>query len=385
MIPYGRQDINQEDINAVLAVLNSDFLTQGPQVPIFENKIIDHVGSKYAFAMNSATSALHVACMALGVSSGDYVWTSAISFVASSNCALYCGANVDFVDIDEKTYNLCPLKLEQKLIEAKRLKRLPKVVIPVHFSGQPCDMRKIHSLSVEYGFRIIEDASHSIGGKYLDKPIGNCEFSDITVFSFHPVKIITTAEGGMALTNNAELAEKIELFRSHGITRKPNLMKHSSPGSWYYEQLILGYNYRMTELQAALGSSQLARMNDFIANRHKIKNSYLESLKSLPLTLPFEPEDSYSAFHLFVIRLNLLKISKSHSQVFEELRENGIGVNLHYIPIYLQPYYEELGFKRGHCPEAEKYYSEAISIPMYSGLTFENQVKVIDALKKVLA
>ena len=380
MIPYGRQDISEKDIQSVIDVLKSDFLTQGPQVPLFEKKVAHFSGAKFTFAMNSATSALHVACLALGVQADDYVWTSPITFVATSNAALYCGAKVDFVDVDAKTYNLCPEKLEHKLIEAEKLGKIPKVVIPVHLTGQSCDMEKIFNLSKKYGFKIIEDASHAIGGKYKQKPVGSCLYSDITIFSFHPVKIITTAEGGMALTNSAELAKKIELLRSHGITRNESMMKNRSHGPWYYEQIDLGYNYRMTELQAALGVSQMDRLEDFVTERHKVADFYNKNLASLPLVLPYQDPNNFSAYHLYVIRLKLDKIKFSHIEVFNKLRDKGLGVNLHYIPVYRQPYYEEMGFKQGYCEDAEKYYSEAISIPMFSQIS-ENQMKsVVEAI-----
>jgi UDP-4-amino-4,6-dideoxy-N-acetyl-beta-L-altrosamine transaminase len=385
MIPYGRQEITQQDIDAVVDVLQSDFLTQGPQVPLFEKSIINAVNAKYAFAVNSATSALHIACLALGVGEGDVVWTTPVTFVASANCALYCGADIDFVDIDPQTYNLSPTKLEQKLAHAKLHNLpLPKVVIPVHLSGQPCEMEKIHSLSVEYGFFIIEDASHAIGGKYKGRPIGSCEFSDITVFSFHPVKIVTTAEGGAATTNNTEIASKLELLRSHGITRDINLMKNESHGGWYYEQVELGYNYRMTEMQAALGVSQMVRLHDFVAKRNNLATSYDELLSGLPLVTPFQIDDAYSGRHLYVIRLNLDEISVSHKEVFDLLRENGVGVNLHYIPVHLQPYYSDLGFKKGQFPESESYYEEAISIPLYHAMTQDQQNEVVRVLSNIL-
>jgi UDP-4-amino-4,6-dideoxy-N-acetyl-beta-L-altrosamine transaminase len=384
MIPYGKQDINQQDIEAVLNVLKSDFLTQGPQVPAFEKAVTSFTGAKYALAMNSATSALHVACLALGVKEGDYVWTSPITFVASANCALYCGANIDFVDIDEKTYNMSPISLEEKLIEAKKKNKLPKVVIPVHLCGQPCDMKAIKKLSNEYGFKIIEDASHAIGGKYLGKPIGCGEFSDITIFSFHPVKIITTAEGGMALTNSDELNTKMSLLRSHGITRDEKQMTHKPDGPWYYQQIELGYNYRMTELQAALGLSQMSRLVEFVDKRHLLAKRYNEKLTNLPLILPYQLENTYSGLHLYVIKLELNKIKKTHLEVFNFLKEKGIGVNLHYIPVHTQPYYKKLGFKEGSFKKAEDYYSAAISIPMYSGLSFEDQDKVIATIKEAL-
>jgi UDP-4-amino-4,6-dideoxy-N-acetyl-beta-L-altrosamine transaminase len=386
MIPYGKQEITQQDIDAVVDVLKSDFLTQGPQVPLFEESVRQAVDSKFAIAVNSATSALHLACLALGVKSGDVVWTTPITFVASANCALYCGADIDFVDIDADTYNLCVEKLEDKLIHAKANDLLlPKVVIPVHLCGQPCKMDKIHKLGKEYGFSIIEDASHAIGGKYKSNPIGNCKYSDITIFSFHPVKIITTAEGGVATTNNPALAQKMNLLRSHGITRDEKLMIEPSPGSWYYEQVDLGFNYRMTEMQAALGISQISRLNDVVAKRNEIAEGYDKSLISLPLTTPFQIDDSYSGRHLYVIRLKLDEISLSHKEVFEQLRENGIGVNLHYIPVHTQPYYKGLGFKQGQFPIAEGYYRDAISIPLFHMMTNDQQSEVLRVLSIVLA
>lgn len=384
MIPYGKQEINQQDIDAVVSVLKSDFLTQGPQVPAFEKAVTDFTGSQFGCAVNSATSALHIACLALGLDNGDILWTTPITFVASSNCGLYCGASIDFVDIDSRTYNLCPDKLEQKLIQAKKSGKLPKVLVAVHLCGQPCDMKRIHELSQRYGFKVIEDASHAIGGSYQDTKIGSCAYSDITVFSFHPVKIVTTAEGGMAVTNDQDLFDKMNLLRSHGITRDENKMKVDSHGGWYYEQLELGYNYRMTELQAALGVSQMQRLEEFIAARHKLARRYDEKLSELPVTLPYQLENTYSGLHLYVIRLQLDAINKTHRQVFEELREKGIGVNLHYIPVHTQPYYKTMGFDWGDFPEAEKYYQEAISIPMFHGMTLEQQDKVIAILTEVL-
>lgn len=384
MIPYGRQDISQEDIDAVINVLKSDFLTQGPNIEEFERSLCSITGSKFALAMNSATSALHVACLALGVGENDYVWTSPVTFVASSNCALYCGAKVDFVDIDPLTYNLSPEKLENKLVEAKKLNRLPKVIIPVHLTGQSCDMQRIHELSKKYGFKIIEDASHAIGGKYKKEYVGNCRYSDITIFSFHPVKIITTAEGGAALTNDEELNYKMSLLRSHGITRNQKYMKNESHGPWYYEQIDLGYNYRMTDVQAALGSSQLKRLDNFVNARHQVADFYFKNLEKLPVVLPFQHKDTYSAYHLFVIKLNDGYKRKTHKQVFEELRSAGIGVNLHYIPVYLQPYYADLGFKEGYCLEAERYYKNAISIPMYSSMNTSSKELVVEKLEYVL-
>lgn len=385
MIPYGRQDITQADIDAVLTVLQSDFLTQGPMVPSFEQGVALHVGAKHALAVSSATSALHIACLALGLGPGDLLWTSPITFVASANCGLYCGANVDFVDIDPRTYNLCPEALALKLEEAERNGKLPKVVVPVHLCGQPCDMEAIHALSKRYGFSIIEDASHAIGGKYQGKFIGNCRYSDITVFSFHPVKIITTAEGGMALTNDVQLAERMALLRSHGITREASKMTHESDGPWYYQQVDLGFNYRMTELQAALGLSQLERLDDYVARRHELARRYNQLLSDLPVTLPWQHLDSYSGLHLYVIRLQLNKLDVCHRQVFESLREQGIGVNLHYIPVHTQPYYQRMGFIAGDFPEAEAYYREAISLPMFQTLTEQQQDVVVLALRKALS
>lgn len=385
MIPYGKQEITQQDIDAVLSVLRSDFLTQGPQVPLFEESIKQAVNAGYALAVNSATSALHIACLALGVSKGDVVWTTPITFVASANCALYCGADVDFVDIDNDTYNLCAAKLEQKLVHTKASNLpLPKVVIPVHLCGQPCEMDEIYALSKEYGFSIIEDASHAIGGKYKNSPIGNCEYSDITIFSFHPVKIVTTAEGGVATTNDSKLAEKMDLLRSHGITRDVSSMTEHSHGGWYYQQLELGFNYRMTEMQAALGISQMSRLHAFVAKRNELAVRYDELLKKLPLVTPMQIDDSYSGRHLYVIRLILNDITLSHREVFEQLRDKGIGVNLHYIPVHMQPYYEKLGFVSGQFPESENYYSEAISIPLFHTMTHEQQNKVVAVLTEVL-
>ena len=384
MIPYGQQDINQADIDSVVDVLQSDFLTQGPQVPLFEKKVSDYCGSEFGVAVNSATSALHVACLALGLGKGDWLWTSPNTFVASANCGLYCGAKIDFVDIDPRTYNLSAEKLEQKLIQAKKNDNLPKIVIPVHFAGQSCDMRKIHSLSQEYGFKIIEDASHAIGGKYLDQPIGGCQYSDIAVFSFHPVKIITTAEGGLATTNDKELSERMRLFRSHGVTRDPELMTKESSGSWYYQQVELGFNYRVTELQAALGVSQIERLDEFVTLRHKRQKRYDKFLKNLPVVTPYQDMDSYSALHLYPIQIQTDKVKSTRKEIFKALRKNDIGVNVHYIPVHTQPYYENKGFKKGDFPNAESYYESAISIPLFHAMTFEQQDQVIVALEKVL-
>lgn len=384
MIPYGRQHITQQDINAVLDVLTSDFLTQGPKVPAFEQAVAAKVGAKYAIAVNSATSALHIACLALGLKQGEILWTSPITFVASANCALYCGAQVDFVDIDQKTYNLCPQKLEEKLIQAKAENKLPKIVVPVHLTGQSCDMAAIHKLSQQYGFKIIEDASHAIGGKYQGEYIGSGKYSDISIFSFHPVKIITTAEGGMALTNDKKLAKKMDLLRSHGITRNQEQMTHASDGPWYYQQIELGFNYRLTELQAALGLAQLERLNKYVSKRQKIAAQYNQAFADLPIVLPWQHPDSYSTYHLYIIRLKLNKINKSHRQIFDELRAADLGVNLHYIPVHTQPYYQSMGFKQGDYPQAEQYYQEAISLPMFPQMTDEQRHEVVVRVKAVL-
>ncbi|MBV5330521.1 MAG: UDP-4-amino-4,6-dideoxy-N-acetyl-beta-L-altrosamine transaminase [Chlorobium sp.] len=384
-IPYGRQDINRADIDAVIEVLRSDLLTQGPKVPAFEECVANYCGAQHAIAVNSATSALHIACLALGVGKGDSVWTTPITFVASANCALYCGAAIDFVDIDPRTYNLSPVKLKEKLEQAEKTGRLPKVVIPVHLCGQPCDMEAIHDLSRRYGFLIIEDASHAIGGRYKDEAIGNCRYSDITIFSFHPVKIITSGEGGMALTNDPELAGRMQRYRSHGITSTPDEMVARPDNEiWNYQQITLGYNYRMTDIHAALGISQMQRTDEFVSKRHAISERYNELLKDLPLITPWQHPDGYSGLHLYVIRLKLDEIRKTHKEVYESLRKQGIGVNLHYIPVYRQPLYEKMGFKAGYCAEAEQYYQEAVSIPMYPGLTEVSQEHVIDAVKNAI-
>ena len=385
MIPYARQDINQQDINAVVEVLKSDFLTQGPQVPAFEQSIIEACDAQYAIAVNSATSALHIACLALGLGKDDWLWTTPNTFVASANCALYCGAKVDFVDIDPRTYNLCAKQLEKKLITAEKVGKLPKILIPVHFSGQSCDMQAIHDLARKYGFKIIEDASHAIGGKYQDAPIGNSRYSDITIFSFHPVKIVTSAEGGAAVTNRADLAEKMYLLRSHGITRDEELMTQDMDGSWYYQQIVLGFNYRMTELQAALGLSQMQRLEEFVIKRHELASRYEELLQNLPIILPWQHPDSYSARHLYVIRLQLEQINTTHLDIFNAMRTAGILVNLHYIPVHTQPYYQKMGFAVGQFPEAEQYYKEAISIPMYPSMTEEQQDTVCSTLRTILS
>lgn len=378
MIPYGRQDISDEDVEAVTAVLRSDFLTQGPAVPRFEAAIREATGAAHAIAVNSATSALHIACMALDLGPGDWLWTVPNTFVASANVGLYCGADVDFVDIDPETYVMCPKALEAKLDRAEAEGRLPKIVIPVHFAGQSADMAAIGALAARYGFKVIEDASHAIGASYRDRPVGDCAHSDICVFSFHPVKIVTTAEGGCATTNDAGLASRMELHRSHGVTREPALMEGASEGGWYYEQVALGYNYRMTELQAALGASQMTRLSEFVAKRHEIARRYDRLLGNIALTLPRQSPDSHSALHLYPIQV------EDRARVFARLREAGIGVNVHYIPVHTQPFWKKRGFARGDFPVAEAYYDRAISLPLYPGLTEADQDRVVAALAGAL-
>ncbi len=384
MIPYGRQDITESDLDAVRDVLTSDFITQGPAVVGFETALATYTGARHAIAMNSATSALHAAYQALELGEGDVLWTSPNTFVATSNAALYLGASVDFIDIDPKTYNMCLDQLEQRLIEAERAGTLPKVVTPVHFAGQSCDMARLAGLKAKYGFAIVEDASHAIGGSYNGKPIGNCQHSDITIFSFHPVKIITTAEGGMAMTNDDELAARMAMFRTHGITRDPERMVGESDGPWYYQQVDLGWNYRMTDLQAALGSSQMGRLDSYISARHAIRETYDEALQDLPLQLPFQSEFQRSGLHLYPILVQD-QAPVDRKEAFQRLRALGIGVNVLYIPVYLQPYYANLGFQPGHCPNAEDYYSRMITIPMYAKLTAGDQQTVINRLHEVFA
>lgn len=381
VIPYGRQSIDRSDIDAVVAVLESDFLTQGPAVPAFEKALSTRCGVPYAIAVNSATSALHLACLALGVGAGDIVWTSPISFVASANCALYCGAKVDFVDIDPRTYNMSLERLAAKLEDAEKRGVLPKVLIPVHLCGQPCDMEGIRALSSRFGFKVVEDASHAIGATYKGRPIGDCEYSDITVFSFHPVKIITTAEGGALLTRDPKLAKSIQSLRSHGITRDPSEMDHEPDGPWYYQQVELGFNYRMTDIQAALGCSQFRRLDDFVATRDRLAKRYDDLLAEFPVTTPWQHPDGRSAWHLYVIRLQQ-GAAKSRNEVFADLRAAGIGVNIHYIPIYSQPFYRRLGYEFERCEEAERYYESAITLPLYPALSEAQQDRVADVLKQ---
>jgi UDP-4-amino-4,6-dideoxy-N-acetyl-beta-L-altrosamine transaminase len=384
MIPYGKQSISQEDIDGVIEVLQSDFLTTGPKVPLFEQAICTYTTANYATAVNSATSALHIACKALGLSPGDTLWTSPITFVASANCALYCGAKVDFVDIDPDTYNLCPQALAKKLEIAKQNNQLPKIVIPVHMCGQSCEMEEIYKLSLIYGFNIIEDASHAIGGRYQDQPVGNCRYADITVFSFHPVKIITSGEGGIAVTNNTQLAKTMDRLRNHGLTRIEEEMFHESDGPWYYEQIELGHNYRMTDIHAALGISQIKRLDGFVSKRNQLAENYNRQLKDLPLQLPQLIDDAYSSYHLYIIGLAEKPLIARKKTIFTNLQKAGIGVNLHYIPIYKQPYFQSMGFSKNLCLNAENYYQQAITLPLYPELSDSEQNFVIEKLKEEL-
>lgn len=384
-IPYGRQAIDAADIDAVVEVLRSDWLTQGPAIERFERAVAGYCGAKHAVAVCNATAALHLACRVLGLGPGDGLWTTPNTFVASANCGLYVGAEVDFVDIDPRTYNLSPQALQRKLEDASRRGRLPKVVVPVAFSGQPAEMAAIAELGRQYGFRIIEDACHAVGGDYLDGKIGNCRYSDITIFSFHPVKIMTTGEGGMALTNDPELHRRLELLRTHGITRDPRQMySKASEGGWYYEQVELGYNYRMTDIQAALGLSQLGRVEEFVRRRRYLAARYTRALRELPVETPWQRSDGNSAWHLYVIKIDLSRVRRTRREVFDRLRQSGILVNVHYSPIHQQPYYRNLGFKTGDFPNAEAYYDAALSLPMYYGLTEEQQDFVVDQLAEAL-
>lgn len=394
MIPYARQDIIQEDIDAVKEVLESDWLTQGPMVERFESAVCNYTKAKYASAVNSATSALHIACLALGVKEGDWVWTSPNTFVSSANCAIYCGAKVDFIDIDPKTYNISVSQLEEKLKKAKIKNMLPKVVIPVHFAGQPCEMLEIYKLSKIYNFRIIEDASHAIGASYsqLDEngkelsstKVGSCEHSDITIFSFHPVKIITTGEGGMAITNHKDINAHIKLLRSHGVTKEEEKMTHKADGPWYYQQIELGFNYRMNDIQAALGYQQMKRLDNYIMLRHKIAKYYDTAFVDFPINKPLQLHNTYSAYHLYVITLNKKYNKEEHNEIFRQMHNKGIGIHLHYIPVHTQPFYKKMGFKLGDYPIAEDYYKRAISLPMYPNLNLEDQDLVIKGLKECL-
>jgi len=384
MIPYGRQNITQADIDAVVETLTSDYLTQGPKIAEFENSVCDLVGATYAVAGNSATSMLHIACLALELNQGGLLWTSPNTFVASSNCALYCGASVDFVDIDPQTFNIDVDALEAKLKQAKLKGCLPDILVVVHFAGQSCDMRRISQLSCDYGFKVIEDASHCIGGHYDGKYIGNCEYSDIAIFSFHPVKIITTMEGGLATTNDLKLFQVMQRLRTHGITREPELLQQANNYGWYYEQLELGLNYRITDVQAALGSSQLKRVNENIETRRRLAERYKILLGGLPVSWQKPDSASNSSWHLFVVRLHQVSSLDQKSSIFNTLRQNGIGVNVHYIPVHTQPYYQELGFDWGMFPEAESYYTQAISLPLFPELTHSEQDYVVDELKKLL-
>lgn len=386
MIPYGRQNIIQADIDEVVEVLRSDFLTQGPTIPRFEQAVAGYCGAQHAVAVNSATSALHIACLALDVGPGDRVWTSPNTFVASANCAIYCEAKIDFVDINPRTYNLSVECLSGKLADAKTKGTLPKVVIPVHFAGQSCDMAAIYALAQEYNFRVIEDASHAIGGKYKNEPIGNGRYSDITVFSFHPVKIITTGEGGVALTNDPILADRLRCYRNHGITNNQEQMQpRPADEIWNYQQIRLGYNYRMTDIQAALGLSQMVRLDEFVQKRHQLAERYDTAFEELPVIKPWQNPDTGSSYHLYPIRVRQADCGKTQRQIYDLFRAAGINVNLHYIPVYRQPYYESLGFNVGYCAEAEQYYREAISLPVFPMLSKADQDKVIGCLLEALA
>lgn len=384
MIPYGRQNINQADIDAVVAVLSEDFLTQGPAVSRFERTVTNYCGAQHGVAVSSATAGLHIACLALDLGPGDWLWTSPNTFVASANCALYCGAQVDFVDIDPNTYNMCTDRLAEKLAQAEKIGKLPKIVMPVHLCGQSCDMAVIDALSQQYGFRIIEDASHAIGGKYKNEPIGNCRYSDITVFSFHPVKIITTGEGGMALTNNSILADRLQRYRSHGITSDASIMEpRPADEIWNYQQISLGFNYRMTDIQAALGVSQMTRLDEFVIKRHQIGKRYDEAFSGIEFEVPWQHPECYSSYHLYPIRIKMEETQKTQRQIYDVLMSAGINVNLHYIPVYRQPFYEKMGFNAGYCPESEKYHKEAISLPMYPSLPDSDQEYVIEILHSI--
>ncbi len=384
MIPYARQSISKADIDAVCDVLRSDWLTQGPAIGRFEIGVSEYCSARHAVALHSATAALHLSCLALGLQAGDWLWTSTNTFVASANCARYCGANVDFVDIDPETYNISVDALRDKLVRAEKEGVLPKIVVPVHFAGHPCDMAAIADLAQRYGFRVVEDASHAIGAESLSGKIGNCRYSDVTVFSFHPVKILTTGEGGMILTNDDTVAKRLRLLRTHGITRDPREMTKEDQDPWWYEQIELGFNYRMTDIQAALGSSQLVRLEEFISRRAHLAARYQLRLKGLPIKLPGESAGARSSWHLYVINIDVNKAGVSRRQVYDSMREQGVVANVHYIPVHLQPYYRALGYGEGHCPFAEKYYEQALSLPLFFALTDSEQDTVVDALRKAL-
>ena len=384
MIFYGRQSINDDDIESVIKILKSDFLTQGPAIEIFEKCVAEYCGAKYAVAVTNATSALHISCLAAGLGVGDSLWTSPITFTASANCGRYCGADVEFVDIDANTYNMSVQALEEKLQDAEKIGKLPKIVVLVHLAGQSCDMKKIFELAQKYNFTILEDASHAVGADYLGSKVGSCKFSDMAVFSFHPVKIITTGEGGMILTNRKDLYEKLLLYRSHCITRNPALMTHDSDGTWYYQQIDLGFNYRMTDIQAALGFSQMQRLNKFIARRRELAARYDEKLKNLPLKIPYQDANTNSSWHLYIVRVNFDKVTKTKQQIFDEMKARGITLNLHYIPVHTQPYYESLGHRAEECPNSLEYYREAMTLPLYYDLTDEQQDFIVESLSEVL-
>jgi UDP-4-amino-4,6-dideoxy-N-acetyl-beta-L-altrosamine transaminase len=384
MIPYGRQEIDAQDIDSVVEVLRSDLLTQGECVPQFEQDLCAYTAAKYGCVCSHGTAALHLACLALGLQQGDVLWTSAVSFVASANCGLYCGASIDFVDIDVKSYNLCVPSLEVKLQQAKRHNALPKILVVVHMCGQVCDMQAIYRLSKDYGFSIIEDACHALGSTYKGQATGCCEYADISVFSFHPVKSMTTAEGGAALTNDVKLAEQMSLLRGHGITRSPMLMTHQPEGDWYYQQIALGYNYRMSDLQAALGMSQLQRLDQFMASRRSLAARYDQLLQELPVVSPVQHPDTVSSWHLYVIQLQLEEIDKTRAEIFTAMRDAGVGVHVHYIPIYRQPYFQQMGFDKQDYPGAEKYYAQALTLPLHTQLKEAEQFKVVNKLAELL-
>ncbi|HEY1796738.1 MAG TPA: UDP-4-amino-4,6-dideoxy-N-acetyl-beta-L-altrosamine transaminase [Stellaceae bacterium] len=379
MIPYGRQSIDDSDIDAVVRVLRSPMLTQGEAVPSFEKALAATVGAPHAVAVTNATSALHIACVALGLGPGDRLWTVPNTFVASANAGIYCGAAVDFVDIDPRSYNMDVDALEAKLAATPR-DRLPKIVVPVHFAGQSCEMDRIAALAARYGFRVIEDASHAVGAEYEGEPVGNCRYADIAVFSFHPVKIVTTGEGGMCLTRDAGLADRLRRLRSHGITKDPALCDRPLDGDWDYRQIELGFNYRMTDIQAALGEAQVAKLSEFLARRRELAARYDTLLSNLPVVAPWQHPDTRSSWHLYVIQVP----AGTRRQVFDRLRGGGIGVQVLYIPVHRQPYYERLGFRAGQFPVAEAYYARSFTLPMFPALTNSEQDQVVEVLAAAL-